>query len=472
MQTYLFYDIETTGLSKSFDQVLQFAAIRTDLNLQELERHEFKIKLNPDVIPAPRALLTHRIGIEAAANGIPEIDAIRQIHALLNEPGTISVGYNTLGFDDEFLRFSFYRNLLPPYSHQFANLCQRMDLYPITVMYHLYKNDIIKWPIIEDRLSLKLENLNRANNFVPGRAHDAMVDVEITLALARRFIQAREIWDYISNYFCKNTDSERFEKLPIQFMLADQEHYHGLMILGKFGAKENYQAPVLYLGESSTYKNQKLWLRLDTDNLPLLTEDSIYDNTWVVRKKLGEPPFILPPAERFLKHLSPKRLELAQANRLWLQQNPVLFQKIIDYHRAFVYPVFANTDIDARLYLNGFWNDEELEFCRRFQRGAPAEKAVMTEKLPNSNLKSLAIRLLGRNYPDHLTPELKQQFDHYLQQLNREENDALIDFKGNKRLTAKLALLEIDAVRTAGGLDLEQQELLTGLENYLKIKWS
>jgi exodeoxyribonuclease-1 len=36
MQTFLFYDIETTGLNKSFDQVLQFAAIRTDLKLQEI----------------------------------------------------------------------------------------------------------------------------------------------------------------------------------------------------------------------------------------------------------------------------------------------------------------------------------------------------------------------------------------------------------------------------------------------------
>ena len=46
MQTYLFYDLETTGLNKSFDQILQFAAIRTDLNLKELKRYELKIKLN------------------------------------------------------------------------------------------------------------------------------------------------------------------------------------------------------------------------------------------------------------------------------------------------------------------------------------------------------------------------------------------------------------------------------------------
>ena len=59
--TYLFYDLETTGLNKCFDQVLQFAAIRTDKELNELEQHEIKIKLNADVIPSPQALLTNNI---------------------------------------------------------------------------------------------------------------------------------------------------------------------------------------------------------------------------------------------------------------------------------------------------------------------------------------------------------------------------------------------------------------------------
>ena len=38
--TFLFYDIETTGLSRAFDQILEFAAIRTDLDLNEIERFQ------------------------------------------------------------------------------------------------------------------------------------------------------------------------------------------------------------------------------------------------------------------------------------------------------------------------------------------------------------------------------------------------------------------------------------------------
>jgi exodeoxyribonuclease-1 len=134
-KTYLFYDIETSGLNKAFDQVLQFAAIRTDTDLNEIERHEVDIRLSPDVIPSPGAVLTHQITPAATAKGVPEIEAISEIHRLFNQPGTISGGYNTLGFDDEFLRFSFYRNLLPPYTHQYENGCSRFYIFTLIPLY-------------------------------------------------------------------------------------------------------------------------------------------------------------------------------------------------------------------------------------------------------------------------------------------------------------------------------------------------
>ena len=165
--SYLFYDIETTGLNKAFDQVLQFAAIRTDLRLNEIERHSITIKLRPDVIPSPQAILTNRISITDLSSGLLEFDAIEQIHRLMNQPGTISMGYNSLGFDDEFLRFSFHRNLLPPYTHQYRNGCRRMDLFPIAIVYYLYKKDVLVWPVIDGKPSLKLEHLGSAISY-PG----------------------------------------------------------------------------------------------------------------------------------------------------------------------------------------------------------------------------------------------------------------------------------------------------------------
>ena len=37
------------------------------------------------------------------------------------------------------------------------------------------------WPIIEDKVSLKLENISTLNQLAQGRAHDAMVDVNLLI---------------------------------------------------------------------------------------------------------------------------------------------------------------------------------------------------------------------------------------------------------------------------------------------------
>jgi exodeoxyribonuclease I len=470
MQTFLFYDIETTGLNKSFDQVLQFAAIRTDLNLQELARYEFKLKLNPDVIPSPQAMLTHRIGIAESRTGIAEYDAIQQIHQIMNEPGTISIGYNTLGFDDEFLRFAFFRNLLPPYTHQYANQCARVDIYPITIMYHLFKKDILQWPRVDSEIKLKLELINNANQLVSGRAHDAMVDVEITLALAKRFMVEREMWNYVISYFNKQTDEIRNSALPVGLESIYGKHQEGLLILGRIGAAYYYQAPVILLGNHTTYKNQS-WLRLDTENLTAVTADNIADTTWVYRKKLGEPGFVLPLKERFLTYLTQDRRALAEKNKAWLQQHPEIFKLIIEYHRIYTYPLEVATDVDASLYLNTFWTNEETAFCQRFHRATPGEKAALITDIKNPALKKLAIRLVGRNYPDMLTTENKIEFDEYIRRVNSNATaDMLIDFKGNSRLTPQQALSEITLLREKTALDASQIELLDQLESFLLNK--
>lgn len=460
MQTYLFYDIETTGLNKAFDQILHFAAIRTDLAFNEIERYELKIKLNPDVIPSPGAMITHHMPLKEIAEGISEYDAIQQIHQWINTPGTISLGYNTLGFDDEFLRFSFYRNLLPPYTHQFANQCSRMDIYPILVMYYLFKNDVLVWPKNGNRVSLKLENLNAANQFVTGRAHHAMVDVEATLALAKKLSLAKEMWAYTSGYFNKKTDEERIRQLS-----SDD----ALMILGKFGTEKFYQSIVLSLGSHYHYKNQLLWLRLDDKDFRGHTKETILENTYVLNKKLSEPGFLLPLKDRFMQHLSAERLELAKANKQFLAENPGLFQFITNYHRDYTYPIVPNADVESALYTNGFWNPAEELFCKKFHAANASEKAKLLQSISNNSLKTLALRILGKHFREVLSAEEKQSFADYLSRARSpaSDKDTILDFKGDKRLTREMALQQIDELRKTLGDQKDKLQLLNELQEYL-----
>ncbi len=44
---FVFYDTETTGTDTAFDQILQFGAIRTDDDLNEIDWFEVRYRLQP-----------------------------------------------------------------------------------------------------------------------------------------------------------------------------------------------------------------------------------------------------------------------------------------------------------------------------------------------------------------------------------------------------------------------------------------
>ncbi|MFZ5570879.1 MAG: exonuclease domain-containing protein [Thermodesulfobacteriota bacterium] len=471
MKSYLFYDTETSGLNQAFDQILEFAAIRTDLSLNEIERCSIQVRLRPDVIISPRAMITHRISIQRAISAATcEYEAARQIHSLVNEPGTISIGYNSLGFDDDFLRFTFHRNLLPPYTHQYGNGCRRMDLFPMTICFHLYKSDHLAWPLKDGRTTLKLEQLNAANRLADGRAHDAMTDTEVALALARRLKSATAMWEYLGEAFSKDVDAKRMEQLPVCIPSAGGGHRLGLIIGGEYGPDQLYQAPALSIGRSVPYGNQTLWLRLDRPELSEVRMDTIAENTWVVRKRKGEPPIILPPHDRFWQLLDPARRALVDDNISFLKSRDELLRAIIAYHRDFEYPFIPDLDADAALFQMGFPDREEQERCRRFHLLPLSEKQAMIDRFATPEIRILAGRIIGRNYPRQSLPAgLEKEFQRHMRRVNPENGqNALVDFKGQRRTTPVSALMEIAGMLHDGGLDDEQRKLLEDLQTYIR----
>lgn len=183
--TYLFYDLETSGLHKAFDQVTQFAAMKTDENFIIIERYNYAVKLNPDTVPHPWAFLTHGVTPQSLNDmGRCENEVMLDIYRLFKST-TYHIGYYSINFDYPFLRFSFHRNFLRPYEFN----RQAKDLYPIVAIFKLLhgtslacKN--IQWPTDG---SLKLADIIRANPVAhyERNAHDALVDVEDTINIAR-----------------------------------------------------------------------------------------------------------------------------------------------------------------------------------------------------------------------------------------------------------------------------------------------
>jgi exodeoxyribonuclease-1 len=82
---FVFYDTETTGTDTTFDQVLQFATVLTDANLNELDRFETRCRLLPHVIPAPSALLATRVTPAMLTDPIRSHGRVADLHLQILE---------------------------------------------------------------------------------------------------------------------------------------------------------------------------------------------------------------------------------------------------------------------------------------------------------------------------------------------------------------------------------------------------
>jgi len=197
--SFAFYDTETTGIDTSFDQILQFAAIRTDANFNELERFEIRCRLLPHVVPAPAALTTTSVAPEMLMDAsLPShYEAICQIADKLEAwSPAMFLGYNSIHFDERLLRQAFYQNLKPAYLTN-TNGNSRGDILKLIDAAIVFAPNAIVAPVTDKgRLSRKLDTIAPANGFDHTNAHDALADVEATIFMAR-LVRTRcpEIWD-------------------------------------------------------------------------------------------------------------------------------------------------------------------------------------------------------------------------------------------------------------------------------------
>ena len=122
-ESLFFYDLETSGLHARTQRIMQFAGQRTDMDLKPIgEPHNVLIRLSDDVVPEPDAIMITGIAPQQTiADGVTEAEFLRLFHAEVATPGTIFVGYNTVRFDDEFMRFLHYRNFYDPYEWQYTD---------------------------------------------------------------------------------------------------------------------------------------------------------------------------------------------------------------------------------------------------------------------------------------------------------------------------------------------------------------
>ena len=454
--TYLFYDLETTGLSPAFDQIIQFAAIRLDENFHEIARYNMRIRLSEDVIPHPQALWVNKISPHLFMTGEHEYKAIQQIYELVNTPGTINVGYNTFGFDEEFFRFSFFRHLLPPYRHQYANECRRMDIFLMVMMAQQVQPDLLKWPIVDGKISFKLEKLAHENNFTSGVSHDALVDVQDTIALAKILHQHTAFWHEATQFFDKQVDKEKLTVPSTYHMIDNANHALGLL-LDKF--PNSPIIPALHLSEHKKYANQHGWLRLDEFDFQIQPIETVANSVRFLRKKNGESPFVFDyHDERLLIKLSLDMQGRVQNNLQWLTEHPDVFKAMqerflnTEYHADLF-------DVNAALYKTPFPTPIEESLLRKFHLIENSRKKEVITQL-NPIYQTLAIRLLGRHLPNALGDQDKEIYAQYIRTVfSMDINTPYLDHHGQSKLTVREAIIETDKLLREKTKPEEQQFL-------------
>lgn len=112
----IWFDIETSGLDKEDDQILEAAIIVDDESGVEIERHEWLVKLKESTLPAPGALATNGINpfsYKHASNALSESDFVKSINDVVskhiingNKPRMVAYNGN---FDKSFLSVAFAR---------------------------------------------------------------------------------------------------------------------------------------------------------------------------------------------------------------------------------------------------------------------------------------------------------------------------------------------------------------------------
>ena len=140
-------------------------------------------------------------------------------------------------FDDEVTRHGLYRNLLDPYAREWRNGNSRWDLIDLMRACRALRPDGIVWPDHEDgRPSFRLEDLSAANGLEHASVHDALSDVQATIALGKLIKRHQpRLWAYYYGLRRKRTVQGQLDipaMKPVLHVSGMYGHENGFTTLG------------------------------------------------------------------------------------------------------------------------------------------------------------------------------------------------------------------------------------------------
>lgn len=454
--SFVFFDTETTGLKPGFDQIVHFAAIRTDANLNEIGRFEARSRLLPHVLPHPAALRTNGLPIGRLLDGsLPShYDMVRAIRQrLLSWSPSIFLGYNSIRFDEEMLRHALFQTLHPAYLTSNHNN-SRADVWGLAMAAAAVSPACLNVPIgPEGRPIFRLEQLALANGVAQEQAHDALSDVITTLELCRLVHQrSPELW-------------QRFVRFSKKATVADFVEAEDGFMLTEFFANQAYHAPVVCIGRDPDQANGRFCLNLnsDADHFAVMTDDEL-------RAELAQKPC---PVRRLRINAAPILTALYDAPEVMLngldldaiegrarrvKDDPALCARLVSAYTSTREPRIPSRHAEERLY-DGFPGPQDEARMVEFHEANWADRLPIVQSLDDERLRFFGFRLLYFEARSVLPETLRLELEHAL-------SGRLVDAEAGG-LTLEQALRSIDETSSddgsgAGGLLADYRSYLVG----------
>ena len=406
MEKFVFYDYETTGISPEYDQPLQFAAIITDLDFNEIERVDIRCQLSPHILPAPKAL--HVTGVNPSQllnNNLPTAFEFAQTIQEFTQKWApaIWIGYNTIQFDEKIMRQMFYQNLQPNiFATQFFDN-SRLDVMKMAFAVFAENPDILEWPINEKgKINFKLDQLAPTNGFKSHNAHDALGDVEATI--------------FILNII-KTKAPELYKQL-----IETRDKTYNLRLLSSFKPVEvtfrfGGHLPKTYTGclcSIPSNNNRVGFFDLDQPD-PM---DVILGENELIEAAMQKSP-------QRIRNLAINQADTIRpaknTNDEWdhicaVIEDNIDFRKIVSECIIDQYESDENDDektIEQKIY-DGFYSNEDKAVIENFQLSSWEKRLNLLSRFSDERLIQLGRRLIAFNAPELLTTKEKNAFDEYL----------------------------------------------------------
>lgn len=396
--SFVFYDTETTGTHTRFDQILQFAAIQTDWNLNITDRFEVRCRLQPHIIPHPGALCVTGMDIARLTDpSLPShyamVCAIRQ-KLLAWSPATF-VGYNSLSFDEHLLRQALYQCLHPPYLTNTHKNC-RTDALGIVQATAMIAPDTLVVPRNDKgKAVFKLDQLAPANGFDHSNAHDAMADVEATIHLCR-LVQERapQMW----------SDAIRFsQKAAVSAFVQEEDAF--LLTENFFGV--SYQFAVTRIGADLENAGVHYVLDLTADINELRNLDD-----GALARRLGRSPKVV---RRLRANASPMitcldgmasfknhSIDELRETALVVREDSELCERLTRVLFSLREDVEESEHVEEQIYA-GFFSDADGALMAAFHEADWWERPAIVNAFSDQRLKVLGRRLLYLECPEVLS---------------------------------------------------------------------